>query len=63
MEQKRGKRQEDRWTVMRDEIEDIFRSGFEKGKTAPQKELKIDRQRRQSMMESGERLNGWMEEM
>lgn len=48
---------------MRDEIEDIFRSGFEKGKTAPQKELKIDRQRRQSMMESGERLNGWMEEM
>lgn len=43
---------------MRDEIEDIFRSDFKRGKMTPERKLKMDRQKRWSMMESGERLNG-----
>ena len=43
---------------MRDEIEDIFRSDFKRGKITPERKLEMDRERRQSVMESGERLNG-----
>lgn len=41
---------------MRDGIEDIFRSDLEESKNYTK--LKIDRQKRQSMMESGKRLKG-----
>lgn len=50
--------QEDKWTDMREEIEHIFRSDFKRGKITPERKLKMDRQTRQSTMESGERLNG-----
>ncbi len=50
--QQRGVRQEDRWTDIRDEIEDILRSDFKRGKITHKRKLKKDRQKRQSMMEN-----------
>ncbi len=43
---------------MKDKIEDTFRSDFKRGKMTPERKLKMDRQKRQRMIESGERLNG-----
>lgn len=43
---------------MRDEIEDIFRSDFKRRKITPERKLEMDREKRQSVMESAERLNG-----
>lgn len=47
-----GDRQENRWTHMRDEIEDPFRNDFKRGKMTPERKLKMDKQKRQRLMES-----------